>query len=284
MRLIWLLAALLAIPAAQAGTADAPDITDPAGDVASPVGPGVSPCDPGIDVLAFWAEWTDAGVLVHYRFSDLSVVEQFGPVFDTAGRCFYSYVDFEAVFAGKPFSDSIYVDYVGSPAFATGWRFYFHGSGDDLQGSVDVAASQIAVLLPFDVIGRPMMGDGIGKFSVQAVTAPVDVGLESDLAPDSGQPCDCWVAYPADAASGPTDPASSSSSSSSMTSSGTTSSTSTSRSTSSSVPKGAAAGASTTSTATSQTSESDKGSPSLGLAALLAALAAVAALQSSKKR
>lgn len=188
------------IPATEAGTASEPDIVDPAGDVQyeDPV-PPPHPCADAVDLLAFWVEWTADGALFHYKFSDLAPVEE-PPVQDFSGRCFYSYADFVLTRAdGSDLEESLYVDYVGNPAFITGWRFYLHGSGDEGVGSVDLAAGTIDVLVPAAALGNPGIGDALGMFRVQSTTqfmsGPVVADFATDLSPDAG-PCECVVPFP----------------------------------------------------------------------------------------
>jgi MYXO-CTERM domain-containing protein len=237
----WVLVALVAFlavaPVTHAGTAAAPDVVDPAGDVDFGGPPPPHPCADAVDLLSLWVEWTSEGVAFHYTFSDLSAVEG-PPVQEVAGWCFYSYTDFELTRAdGSKMVDALYVDYRGNPAFATGWRFFLDEAGDDAEGTVDIAAGTIDVVVPASALGGPGPGDSIGAFRVQSTsqfaTAIVVADYATDLSPDAG-PCTCQVLFP-DAAA-PTATASESqtasatttpSASSSSSASGSTTSTST---------------------------------------------------------
>lgn len=192
------------LPAAQAGTVAEPDVVDPAGDVRweDPV-PAPHPCVDAVDLLSLWVEWTADGALFHFRFNDLSPVEDH-PEQDLTGRCFYSYTDFVLTRGdGSELVESLYVDHWANPAFDTGWRFYLHGSGDEAVGTVDIAAGTIDVLVPLAALGNPGPGDALGMFRVQSTTqflsGPAVADFATDMSPD-GEPCECPVPFP-----GPTD-------------------------------------------------------------------------------
>ncbi|MEK6985478.1 MAG: hypothetical protein AABX89_03735 [Candidatus Thermoplasmatota archaeon] len=193
-----ILALLFLVPAAQAGNAAAPDLVDAVGDVQGILPSPVLPCKDAVDLLTFWVEWGSEGLVFHYAFADLSALAEDSPQ-DATGRCFYSYANFQARIAGSDVEDAVYMDHNSFAAFETGWRFYFHGSGEDLVGVVDLDASTITVTAPYSLIGQPAAGDFIGGFVVQATTNAEGSGLnyEGDFAPDNGEPCDCNVVYAA---------------------------------------------------------------------------------------
>lgn len=204
MRLDLLAAVLVMLaPAAQAGSPDDPDLRDPEGDV------GQYPCSPAIDLVAFWADWGAAALHVGYRFQDLGPIAEYGALQDADGRCFYSHVDFVLEVNGSTIEDSIYVDHIDSPVFASGWRAYFHETRTDLAIEVDMAASTFELTLPYGLIGKPVPGDRFGAFRMQFVS---DLGGQAlprdvDWIPDGGEACDCWITYaPATTEPGPAAP------------------------------------------------------------------------------
>lgn len=189
---------------AQAGTAEEPDIVDPAGDVQyeDPV-PPPHPCVDAVDLLSLWVEWTTGGAVFHYKFADLSPVQD-QPAQDFTGRCFYSYTDFVLTRAdGSKLVDSLYVDHWANPMYVTGWRFYLHESREPAIGTVDIATGTIDVLVPAAALGNPGPGDALGSFRVQSTTqivaTPVVSDFATDMSPNDG-PCDCPVPFPTAAA------------------------------------------------------------------------------------
>lgn len=156
---------------------------------------GALPCSEATDLLNFRAEWGTNGVHLNYTFANLAAVGNPATVAQYAGSCFWSYTGFVAQLANRSMSDSVYMDYNGNPAVTTGWRFYLHESGIELEAHIN--GNDIHVIVPFEVIGEPSAGDRFGDFSIQVSNSLTGsgVGYQTDWAPDNAQPCECWLTY-----------------------------------------------------------------------------------------
>jgi hypothetical protein len=147
-----LCALLLLIPAAEAGTRDAPEVSDPRGDVTIwPSVPARGPVADAADLVAAWIEdWNATGMTVYIQVAGLSGIEPAGAVPTYSAQyalVFNSTENPEGFQVMAMRGGSVYT---GNPLGA--WRYggYDLGSMDwtELEGSVDAAAGLIRIDVP----------------------------------------------------------------------------------------------------------------------------------------